>query len=107
MEYGKELLEEMVARIRSVSDPEVVILFGSWARGEASDDSDVDLLVIMDSDLPRYRRAISLRRALKGFGPQKDILVYTASEVDEWRTAPTSLIATALREGKVLYEKRH
>ena len=107
METTDELLREVVERITAVVDAETVIVFGSRARGDETPESDLDLLIVADSDLPRYRRAVSLRRALRDIGPEKDILVYTPSEVDEWRSAPTSLIATALREGKVLYEKRH
>jgi len=101
------MFDKIVQKIRSVSDPEAIVLFGSRARGDASEQSDFDLLVIMESDLPRYRRAVPIRKALTDIISRKDIIVYTPSEVNEWRTAGTSIVATALREGRVLYEKRH
>jgi uncharacterized protein len=53
----EELLQEVVQRILSVGSPEKIVLFGSRARGQARPDSDLDLLIIEESDLPRYRRA--------------------------------------------------
>ena len=100
------LLQEIVRRIRATAEPEKIILFGSQARGEGKKDSDLDLLIVMDSDLPRYRRAVPFYQALTGLGWAKDIVVYTPAEVAEWQTASCSLVATVLREGQVLYENQ-
>jgi predicted nucleotidyltransferase len=48
----EELLQEAVQRILSVGSPEKIVLFGSWVRGQARPDSDLDLLIIEESDLP-------------------------------------------------------
>jgi predicted nucleotidyltransferase len=98
------LLDEIVQRIRSVGNPQRVILFGSHARGDASSTSDIDILIIEDSTMPRYRRASHYLRALAGLYPAKDIVVWTPSEVDEWATVPQAFITTILREGRLLYE---
>jgi predicted nucleotidyltransferase len=98
------LLQDVVRRIRATARPQKIILFGSRARGDEREGSDLDLLIVMDTDLPRHRRALSFYRALAGLGIAKGILVYTPSEVEDWRTASCSLVATALREGQVLYE---
>jgi len=105
-ELNAELLEEIVERILKVTQPEKIILFGSYARGEATAGSDIDILIIQPSDLPRYKRSSSVRLALKGLFPSKDIVVYTPKEVKEWESASTSFIASALREGRVLYERQ-
>lgn len=107
MKTDHQLFDEVVARIRTVMDPDAIVVFGSRGRGQASPESDLDLIVIARSSAPRHCRAIPVRRALRGLAVPQDILVYTPAEVDEWRTAPTSLVATALREGRVIYENRH
>jgi len=98
------LLAQLVARMRRVAEPQKIILFGSRARGDAGPHSDIDLLVIEESDLPRYKRSARYRRALVGLFPAKDIVVWTPGEVEEWRSVPNAFITTALREGRVLYE---
>jgi predicted nucleotidyltransferase len=101
----EELLQEAVQRILSVGSPEKIVLFGSWARGQARPDSDLDLLIIEESDLPRYRRAGRYRMALLGLFPAKDIVVWTPSEVALWRDVPNAFITAILAEGRVLYER--
>ena len=100
------LSQEIVRRIRATAEPEKIILFGSYVRDEEKADSDLDLFIVLDSDLPRYKRAVPFYQALSGLGVAKDIVVYTPSEVAEWQTASCSLVATVLREGKVLYENQ-
>ncbi len=101
----EELLQEAVRQILSVGSPEKIVLFGSWARGQARPDSDLDLLIIEEFDLPRYRRAGRYRMALLGLFPAKDIVVWTPSEVALWRDVPNAFITAILAEGRVLYER--
>jgi uncharacterized protein len=101
----EELLQEAMQRILSVGSPEKIVLFGSWARGQARPDSDLDLLIIEESDLPRYRRAGRYRMALLGLFPAKGIVVWTPSEVALWRDVPNAFITAILAEGRVLYER--
>lgn len=92
------LIKEIVRRIVAVADPEKVILFGSYARGDQHEYSDVDIMVIKESSLPRYRRGAPIRLALADLPVDKDIIVFTPQEEQEWAAASTSLVATALRE---------
>jgi predicted nucleotidyltransferase len=99
------LLDDIVGRILSAGSPEKIVLFGSRSRGEARPDSDLDLLIIEESGVPRHRRAGRYRMALLGLFPAKDIVVWTPSEVAAWRDVPNAFITTILAEGKVLYER--
>jgi predicted nucleotidyltransferase len=101
----EKLLSEIVTRILSVGSPVRIVLFGSRARGQARPDSDLDLLIIEESGLPRYRRAARYYLALTGAFPAKDIVVWSPREVAEWQGVANSLISTALREGTTLYER--
>jgi predicted nucleotidyltransferase len=100
------LLAQLLERMLRAGDPQRIVLFGSRARGDSRADSDIDLLVIEESALPRYKRSARYRRALVGLFPAKDIVVWTPAEAEEWREVPNAFITTALREGKVLYEKQ-
>ena len=100
-----DFLREVVRRILSVSTPRKIVLFGSRAQDKARPDSDLDLLIVEDSSLPRFKRSARYRRALLGVFPAKDIVVWTPDEIDEWRVVPNAFITTALSTGKVLYER--
>lgn len=98
-------LQEVVRCILSVGAPHKIVLFGSQARGDTRPDSDLDLLIIEDSDLPRYKRSARYLRALVGLFPAKDVVVWTPGEVQEWAAVPHAFITTILREGKILYAR--
>lgn len=104
-----QLLPKMVETIVTEVDPEQVILFGSYARGDASKDSDIDLIIVetepFDKNRDRGAEAVRLWRALAGFAVSKDILVYSRDEVEYWRDSLNHVLARALREGRVLYER--
>jgi len=100
------LLNEVVRRLVSAGSPVKIVLFGSYARGTAQARSDLDLLIVeQDSHSPRHKRAIRYRMALVDLDIDKDIVVYTPEEIAEWADVPLAFTTTALREGKVLYEK--
>ncbi|MEW5945080.1 MAG: nucleotidyltransferase domain-containing protein [bacterium] len=106
-EVTDELMQEIVYRIVEVVDPEKIILFGSYAHGEIHKHSDLDILVIMESPLPRYKRSLPVYDAICGLLFPIDVLVYTPCEVEDWKNVPEAFITTAVRTGRVLYEKQN
>lgn len=99
------LLEEIIRRILAVSTPEQIILFGSYARGEPTPDSDLDLLVVeRDVEAPR-QASVRLRRALRGLLVPIDIVVATPEQIRRYRDAIGLIYGPAIREGRVLYER--
>jgi predicted nucleotidyltransferase len=105
----EDALQEMTAVVVEAVDPEVVILFGSRARGPGEDVSDVDLLIVEKrpfgpSDSRREEMA-KIWRLLARFPVAQDILIYSPEEVERWRSSKNHVIARALRQGKVLYER--
>ena len=93
----------MVKRLVEHFDPEQIILFGSHARGTASPDSDVDLLVVMPVSGSKRAKQVEMRVALHDIAVPKDIILVTPDQVERQRNVVGTLIRPALQEGKVLY----
>jgi len=100
------LLEEMARRLVQVFKPEQVILFGSHAWGTPDKFSDVDLMVVVgQSDLSDYDRAVLAYACLSGVDVPKDVIVRTRAEFDFFSSVRASLEHKIARRGKVLYER--
>jgi len=100
-----ELLAEIVKRIRETTTPEQVILFGSHARGTNTADSDLDLLVVVRGVAQSRVESTRIRRALRGLLVPIDVIVATPEQIERYRDSPSMVYASALREGRVLYER--
>lgn len=92
-------------RLLAAGKPEEVVLFGSRARQDASPASDFDLLIIQQSEKPRYARAGAYYRAVSDLPAEFDIVVFTPEEVKEWSGVPHAFVSAALHDGRTLYEK--
>jgi len=85
-------------------NPERVILFGSYASGDVTPDSDVDILVVMDFKSRPHQQAFEIRRTIKRSFPL-DFLVRRPADIDRRLRLGDFFIKEIMREGKVLYEK--
>lgn len=98
--------EGLLRQVVATYAPRRVILFGSHARGEATPDSDLDLLVVVDDDAPpealHWRRQNEARR---GYDGPVDILACRASDLSGRAHIRGSFAATILREGVAVYER--
>ena len=104
-EVTDALLEQIVRLIVSAGDPLKIILFGSRSRNEHRPDSDIDLLVVEESELPRYERSPRYYKATRGTFPAREIVVWTPAEIREWEAVSNHFVTIAMREGIVLYER--
>jgi len=100
---SQEEINAVVDRLALAAQPETIVLFGSHARGEAQEDSDLDLLVIETEVKDRAAEMVRLRRVVRPLRIPVDILVYSRADVKRWGDQPGSALFWALREGKVVY----
>ena len=100
------ILKKIVNLIIGCCSPEKVFLFGSYARGDATDNSDIDLLIVMNVPKSSKRKwKQQLYYHLAGIGISKDIIVVTPDEIEKYKDIAGTVLFPALREGKLLYEK--
>ncbi len=96
-EAGRRLLKAVPPRTR-------VILFGSAARGELTQDSDLDFLVVERDVDDRHAEQVRLRRELRPLGVPVDVIVVSERYAEEWGPARGSMVHAALTEGRVLHD---
>lgn len=102
----KRSIDTVVKRLIKAYDPLEIYLFGSYAWGKPTDDSDLDLLVVVDqSNESPYERAVTGHLALIGMPISKDIKVYTRKEFSKRSKDHSSLSYKIKHEGKNLYAK--
>jgi uncharacterized protein len=99
----EEILRLALERIRSVVQPRKVILLGSVARGDNAPDSDIDLLVVVQSGTHRRRTAQEVYRGLVGLGHAIDLVVVTEDDMLRHTDNSGVVIGQALSEGRVPY----
>lgn len=98
-------IAEIVRTIVEAFDPERIVLFGSRATGRHRPDSDVDLMVEMETSLPWAARAAQVSRLFYPRFWSMDVMVYTPDEVRRQRRQRYSVLREIERTGKVLYER--
>lgn len=103
-EKAQPVIAEATRRLVAEFAPEQVWLFGSYAWGEPTEDSDLDLVVVVPSSnersIERVRRA---HRTLRGLGMPKDVLVHTKPEFETFRDVVSSLTYKIIHEGRLIY----
>ncbi len=97
-------IQAVVARIVEGYAPDRIILFGSYAYGTPTEDSDLDLLVVKSNiGQERQERELAVRRLLRGAGVPMDVLVRTPAEVAAAKKARFTIEYQAVTEGRLLY----
>jgi predicted nucleotidyltransferase len=102
----QELLEEVVRRLVEGLQPDQIILFGSYAYGQPTEGSDLDLMIIVsESSEPAHRREQKAYACVGAIGVSKDLLVLTREEFEKQAQVVTSLARSVKEKGTVLYER--
>lgn len=101
---SESTIHNAVERLVNISKPTKVILFGSYATGDATKDSDLDLMVIKTKAGSDGADRIKLRKAVGDIGTGVDILVFSEEEVNRRGQVPGTIIYWALKEGRVMYD---
>ncbi len=96
-------IKELSASLGREFEPERIVLFGSHARGEATEDSDVDLLVILTFEGKAVHQVVRMRMAVRPSFPV-DLIVRTPAQVRERLEMGDDFIRHILEEGKIVYE---
>jgi predicted nucleotidyltransferase len=107
-----EILDDLVFSLRSL-DPSRIILFGSYAKGDQNENSDIDLMVILDNNhisrtyAERLNKRISIRKLVLEINRKipLDILVYSKAELRKIKEHGNYLIDEIEKTGKIIYEK--
>ena len=97
------VIDKFVGNIVKSVNPLQIILFGSAARGDAGEHSDIDLLVVMPEGVHRRRTAQKLYREITGLGVPFDIVVATPQDLEKHKDNRGLIYKSALKEGIEIY----
>lgn len=100
-----QVLDQIVEQIVRVLDPEKIILFGSYARGDAGPDSDVDIAVIAETDQPKGRVSGEIAWSLRHLHLPLDIILFAPNRWRYFRQVWSSFPSIIEDTGRVLYER--
>ena len=98
-------LQAAVDRVVSRIDPDQIVLFGSAARGEMTDESDLDLLVIAERENEDGRTRQETWEARNGRDYDVDIVMMNRTTAEAWRHSTTRIQGAALQEGRTVYAR--
>ena len=99
-----ETLRRLTELLARAAKPRYIILFGSQARGEASEDSDFDVMVVETEIADRGEEMVRLGRLLRSLDIAVDLLVVSSEKFEYWRDTPGNVYFEAASEGRILYE---
>lgn len=101
-----EQINEIYSKIVQNYNPDKIILFGSYATGSYNEDSDLDLIIVKDSDLPRHKRGMEVRRLFYGYLVPMDLKIYTPHEFTQDLQNKYSFLSSVISDSKILYERQ-
>ncbi len=104
---NKKIISEIVEKLKETYKPRKIILFGSYAYGKATEDSDIDLFIVKNTGKRRIDRFVDVKRII--YKPELRIpispLVYTPKELEERLRMGDNFINEILKKGVILYDR--
>ena len=101
---SEETINKLVRTLVEAARPTKVILFGSCARGDAREDSDIDFLIVEPRLVSKRDEMVRLRRLLRPFRVPVDVIVVSEAEFNDWSPLVGTALYWANTEGKLLHE---
>lgn len=102
---SKTKITDIVNKIAKNYDPDKIILFGSYANNTADDDSDLDFIIIKNTDKPKHKRGGDVRKHLLGAMIPIDLKIYTPNEFENESNSNYSFLNSVIKNSIVLYER--
>lgn len=99
-----ERVAKLTRLLVDAARPKRIILFGSQARREAAEDSDLDIMLVQEAPSDRFAEMVRLNRLLRSFEVPVDLLIVSEEKFEYWRDTPGNVYFEAASEGEVLYE---
>jgi predicted nucleotidyltransferase len=101
----QQILEQTIRRIAEGFHPQMIILFGSYASGKITPDSDIDLLVVMEVEGSRRQMANKIDLALADRMVPMDVIVVTPEQMERQKDVVGTIAYEALRKGRIVYDR--
>jgi predicted nucleotidyltransferase len=102
-----EIINHVVEKLKVEYNPEKIFLFGSYAWGKPTDESDVDILIIKDTAKNTRERFVEVKKII--YDPEMKVsimpIIATPGELNERITGRDGFIIEILEKGKLLYAK--
>lgn len=103
MYLSNDIKKELIKQILNTVKPQKLIIFGSYAKGTANEDSDIDILIIEKEVVSKLSEKKKIRNALKNVKIPKDILVISEQEFDFYKNEFGSVIREAYEQGEIIW----
>ncbi len=100
---SEQQINEIGQKLGQQFRPQEIVLFGSYARGDQTEDSDVDLLVVFPHAVDKATEAVRIRRAIGRVHVGVDVVVSSAQEFVEWQNVKGTVYYYARKEGRPIY----
>ncbi len=101
----EQTVNRVLKKIISHLHPLKIILFGSYVKSETKNPNDLDILIVMKSNVPAHKRAAKVKMLFNPSPCPMDVIIYTPEEFNKWRGTANHIITEAIHNGKIVYER--